>query len=193
MQLQRTAGSFLWLSGSSSLWLFTAQGHQLDTPPFFRDADGAVALQSVNFQGVRVGKFIVTLAATVWLLSRVCPDMLVEIVLAGKDGGAKGAFIRPLARVAVDVILEAVCFEEAPAALVAAERSVNLGVATFRVGLQLGNTAERSVTLCAAMRLLALVDQNVHPQGIFLETHPAVFALRIPPLFVLLHMIPQSR
>ena len=120
-----------------------------------------MVLLPVQLEAVWVRKLLLTLAAPVWLLTCVRPDVLVEVVLAGEDGGAEGAFVRLLARVAVQVVLEGVCLEEATAALVAAEGLLDLRVPALHVRLQLAHAAVRLLALGALVRLLAPVHQDV--------------------------------
>ena len=151
-----------------------------------------MALLPVQLEAVWVGKLLLTLAAPVRLLTCVRPDVLVEVVLAGEDGGAEGAFVRLLARVAVQVVLKGVCLEEATAALVAAEGLLDLRVPALHVRLQLAHAAVRLLALGAVVRLLAPVHQDVRLQGVPPQVHATVLALREPPPLVLLHVVPQG-
>ena len=146
----------------------------------------------MSFQAVWVGKLLLTLTASIGFLSRVCSDVLVEIILADKDRGTHGAFVRLLPCVAEYVILQGVCFEEASATLVAAEGLFNFRMATFHVGSQLRDAAIRSLTLCTLMWFFTFVHQNVCLQGFFSEVHATVLTLCILPPFMLFHMISQS-
>ena len=152
-----------------------------------------MVLLPVQLEAVWVGKLLLALVAPVWLLARVRPDVLVEVVLAGKDGGAEGAFVRLLARMAVQVVLEGVCLEEAAAALVTAEGLLDLRVPALHVRLQLAHAPVRLLALGAAVWLLTPVHQDVRLQGVPPQVHAAVLALRKPPPLVLLHVVPQGR
>ena len=130
----------------------------------------------MKFEAVGIGKGLLALTALVGFFPRVGSDMLGEVVPAGEAGRAEGALVGFLPAVDQEVVLEVVRADEPFTALLTAER-LDLRVPPLDVVLEVEGRSEGGVALCALVRLLAPVHENVALHVVDPLGLPAVLAL----------------